>query len=241
MGSRVGWRSTCLVLACAQLLISAPLHWWLLERPAERAASSAAAQIQAEGIAKERQALAMFFLVPSVCLSGFISWGLSVHIVELLRHIGAEHAQAIWLASLLGLLQVSGRLIDLAMGSRHSPVVTGIVASALLTAAFTIPLVAPPTSSPSLAFMLVYGLGSGSMALARVMIPLTLFGSRSYGRASGVLAAFQNVAFASAPLVYAVMFERAGTSAVLWLSLAAGMVALIGMTALNLLRRQPVR
>jgi hypothetical protein len=73
------------------------------------------------------------------------------------------------------------------------------------------------------------------------MIPLTLFGSRSYGRASGVLAAFQNVAFASAPLVYAVMFERAGTSAVLWLSLAAGMVALIGMTALNLLRRQPVR
>ena len=74
-----------------------------------------------------------------MCLSGFISWGLSVHIVDLLRHLGAERAEAISLASLLGVLQVSSRLIDLAMGSRHSPLLTGMIASTLLAISFAIP------------------------------------------------------------------------------------------------------
>ena len=82
----------------------------------------------------------------------------------------------------------------------------------------------------------IYGIGSGAMSLARVMIPLALFGTRNYGRASGILAAFQNVAFALAPLVYAALFARAGTSVVLWLSFVAGMVSLLGLTTLNYLR-----
>jgi predicted MFS family arabinose efflux permease len=235
--AELGWRSTCFLLAGVQLVLCAPLHWWLLETKPERAATTASASFSSEGIAKARQRIAMLVLVPSMCLSGFISWGLSVHIVELLRHIGAEHAEAIWLASLLGVLQVSGRLIDLAMGSRHSPVITGMVASALLSAAFGVALAFSSTGSPAFAFMIIYGLGSGSMSLARVMMPLALFGSRNYGRASGILAGFQNVAFASAPLVYAVLFERAGTSAVLWLSFAAGVMAFLGLAALDALRR----
>jgi predicted MFS family arabinose efflux permease len=233
----LGWRSTCFVLAAVQLLISAPFHWWLLQGEPERAGKPAAAPLPAEGLAASRRGLAMLILVPSMCLSGFISWGLSVHLVELLRHIGAEPAEAIWLASLLGVLQVSGRVIDLLTGSRHSPLVTGMMAAALLSASFAMTLLPPFTASPTLAFMLVYGIGSGAMSLARVMIPLALFGTRSYGRASGVLAAFQNVAFAVAPLFYAALFARAGTAVVLWLSFVAGMLSLLGLIALNYLRR----
>ena len=74
--------------------------------------------------------------------------------------------------------------------------------------------------------MVVYGVASGSMSLARVMIPLALFGSRSYGRATGLLAGFQNVAFALAPLAYAAMFERLGLAFALWLSFTAGVLTL---------------
>jgi predicted MFS family arabinose efflux permease len=232
----LGWRMTCFVLAAVQLLVSAPFHWWLLQGEPERAGKPAAAPLPSDGIAASRRGLAMLLLIPSMCLSGFISWGLSVHLVDLLRHIGAEPAEAIWLASLLGVLQVSGRVIDLVSGSRHSPLVTGMMAAAMLSASFAIALL-PVFSSPTLAFMLVYGVGSGAMSLARVMIPLALFGTRSYGRASGVLAAFQNVAFAVAPLFYAALFARAGTAYVLWLSFVAGMLALLGMTALYYLRR----
>ncbi len=233
----LGWRSTCFLLAGVQLAVGAPFHWWLLKAPPERAVAATSAHLVPEGIAPARQALAMLILVPSMCLSGFISWGLSVHIVELLGHLGAERDAAVWLAALLGILQVGARLIDLAIGSKHSPLATGIVASALLSCSFAVALLPSLTGSPPLAFMIVYGIGSGSMSLARVMIPLFIFGSRSYGRASGVLAAFQNVAFASAPLIYAALFERIGTSVVLWLSLIAGLLAMVGLSALSSLRR----
>jgi predicted MFS family arabinose efflux permease len=232
-----GWRSTCLMLAGLQFFVCAPFHWWLLRKPIAQPAASIPPRIVHEGLSPERQKLAMRILVPCMCASGFISWGLSVHIVDLLRHLGAERADAIWLASLLGVLQVSSRLIDLAMGARHSPLLTGIVASALLTLAFGFALI-PWQGGPSIAvFMVIYGVATGSMSLARVMIPLSLFGARSYGRASGLLASFQNVAYALAPLAYAALFARAGTSVALWLSLGAGFATLIGMTILFMMRR----
>ncbi|MFI5012169.1 MAG: MFS transporter [Hyphomicrobiales bacterium] len=232
----MGWRATCLLLAVVQLLVGAPFHWWVLKTKIRKVVAEPGRMVQ-EGIAPERHGLAMVFLVPSMCLSGFISWGLSVHLVDLLRHLGAVRADAIGLASLLGLLQVSARLIDLAMGARHSPLLTGIVASALLSLAFGIALAPWTGGAPVGMFMIVYGVASGSMSLARVMIPLALFGSRSYGRTSGMLAAFQNVAYAMAPLIYAALFERVGTALALWLSFGAGVLTMIGMIVLLSMRR----
>ncbi|MBV9977826.1 MAG: MFS transporter [Hyphomicrobiales bacterium] len=226
----LGWRATCFVLALMHLLVSAPFHWWLLRAKIAPPPATTPARSVAEGISPSLHKIAFAILVPCMCLSGFISWGLSVHIVDLLRHLGAERAQAISLASLLGVLQVSSRFIDLAMGSRHTPLLTGIVAGALLSASFAIPLTGA-SGSPAV-FMIVYGVATGSMSLARVMIPLALFGSRSYGRATGVLAGFQNVAFALAPLAYAAMFERIGLSFALWLSFTSGVLTLIGMITL---------
>jgi hypothetical protein len=237
LNGALGWRMTCLVLGLVQLLGSAPFHWWLLKAEPARPSTGASAHPVSAGLPPARRALGMLILVPSMCLSGFITWGLSVHIVELLRQLGAASGEAVGFASLLGILQVSARLIDLAMGTKHSPLLTGMVAAALLSSSFTIPLLPGLIASPALIFMIVYGVGSGSMSLARVMIPLSLFGTGSYGRASGILAAFQNVAFALAPLIYATVFERAGTAAVLWLSLAAGAGTLLGLSTLYSLRR----
>lgn len=232
----VGWRTTCFLLAAVHLVLSAPFHWWLLRARVSSAPSAISARRVQEGISPSLQKIALLILVPCMCLSGFISWGLSVHIVDLLRHLGAERSEAISLASLLGVLQVSSRFIDLAMGSRHSPLLTGMVAATLLATAFAIPLTGFAGGSAAI-FMIVYGVASGSMSLARVMIPLALFGSRSYGRATGLLAGFQNVAFALAPLAYAAMFERLGLSFALWLSFTAGALTFIGMSVLFAMRR----
>jgi predicted MFS family arabinose efflux permease len=232
----LGWRTTCFVLAALHFLLSAPFHWWLLRTRVSPAPGALPPRPVQEGISPSLQKIALLILIPCMCLSGFISWGLSVHIVDLLRHLGADRAEAISLASLLGVLQVSSRLIDLAMGSRHSPLLTGIVAAALLALSFAAPLTGFAGGSPAV-FMVIYGVASGSMSLARVMIPLALFGSRSYGRATGLLAGFQNVAFAMAPLAYAAMFDRLGLAFALWLSFTAGVLTLIGMTTLFAMRR----
>jgi predicted MFS family arabinose efflux permease len=232
----VGWRATCFALAGLHLLLSAPFHWWLLRARVSPSPGALPPRPVQEGISPSLQKIALLILIPCMCLSGFISWGLSVHIVDLLRHLGADRAEAISLASLLGVLQVSSRLIDLAMGSRHSPLLTGIVAATLLAISFAAPLTGFAGGSPAV-FMVIYGVASGSMSLARVMIPLALFGSRSYGRATGLLAGFQNVAFALAPLAYAAMFDRLGLSFALWLSFTAGVLTLIGMIILFAMRR----
>ena len=237
LDSSFGWRATCFMLAGLHLVVSAPFHSWLLRVRVSPSPGSLPPRPTQEGISPSLQKLALFILIPCMCLSGFISWGLSVHIVDLLRHLGAERPQAISLASLLGVLQVSSRFIDLAMGSRHSPLLTGIVAATLLALSFAIPLSGFAGSSPAV-FMVVYGVASGSMSLARVMIPLALFGSRSYGRATGLLAGFQNVAFALAPLAYAAMFERLGLSFALWLSFTAGALTILGMIALFVMRHR---
>jgi predicted MFS family arabinose efflux permease len=236
MNGAFGWRVTCVLLAIVHLLVLAPFHWWLLGMKVETLAVSGGSLVVQEALPPERHRVAMLILVPCMCLSGFISWGLSVHIVDLLRHLGAAGEGAVWLASLLGVLQVSARLIDLAMGSRHSPLLLGIIASGLLSLSFAIPISGLWPGSPAAAFMLVYGIASGSMSLARVMMPLALFGSRSYGRTSGILSAFQNVAFAIAPLAYATIFERVGTAAALWMSFSAGVITLIGLSLLFRMR-----
>src|SRR5260370_21433982 len=90
----IGWRATCLVLAAVQLFACAPFHWWLLKTKVEAGPAPLGARTVQEALAPERHRVAMLILVPSMCLSCFISCGLSVPIVGLFPPLGAQRAQA---------------------------------------------------------------------------------------------------------------------------------------------------
>jgi hypothetical protein len=75
------------------------------------------------------------------------------------------------------------------------------------------------------------------MSLARLTLPLELFGARGYGAFLGKLNVPQNLAFAASPILYAAMLQRIGPQAVLVLSGAVGIAALGAILLLTRLCR----
>jgi hypothetical protein len=75
------------------------------------------------------------------------------------------------------------------------------------------------------------------MSLARLTLPLELFGARGYGAFLGKLNVPQNLAFAASPIVYAATLQRIGPHAALLLSVAVGIIAVVAILMLERLCR----
>ena len=72
----------------------------------------------------------------------------------------------------------------------------------------------------------------GVIAVARATLPLALFGRNGFGAMLGRLTVPQNLTFAAAPLLFALLVERLGASGTLVVSAAIQSLALLAMVML---------
>lgn len=87
-------------------------------------------------------------------------------------------------------------------------------------------------------FATLYGIASGITSVARATLPLQIFPSGAYARASSQLAVPLNLSFAAAPPVFAAILTAGGPHTVLWLALVVSIVAFGALLALWLLHRR---
>jgi hypothetical protein len=81
---------------------------------------------------------AVFLLLASaVTINGFVSWGFSSIVIQLLRTMGTGEARAIQLGSLLGVLQVTARALDYVGGARWDGLTSGMIAAGLPSNGFS--------------------------------------------------------------------------------------------------------
>jgi hypothetical protein len=74
-------------------------------------------------------------------------------------------------------------------------------------------------SAAGIVFALLFGAGNGLVTIVRGTLPLALFDPAGYGRTVGRLITPGFFVSALAPLLFAVVIERFGEAAALWLSL----------------------
>lgn len=214
----LGWRQTLAAFAAIHLVVCLPLNWFgLAWRETENRSTTPAEKARAArdgaplaGRARS-MALALFALVMS--LNGFVFGVMSVHLVPLLEATGLTVAAAVWIASLKGFAQFSGRVVEIFFGSNLRAITVGRIAIGVLPLSFVVLLMARGNLHAILAFTLVMGAAQGVITIVRGAVPLALFGPNGYGAVLGLIATPVVVVNATAPTIFAMIVERWGWQA----------------------------
>ncbi|MBV8921435.1 MAG: MFS transporter [Bradyrhizobium sp.] len=255
LSAEAGWRVTCLVYAAAMGLVCVPLYMFGLPQRARapvlpravadppmaepavvgRAADPKSA---APGHGRRKAATStLYLIIAAISLNAFIAFGLGAVLIELLKSQGLAPAEAIALGSSLGIVQVSARGIDFLGGGRWDGVTTGLFAGAALPVAMLLLMLGQGLHWSIVGFMVIYGLGSGALAVARATIPLVFYDSTSYVAAASRIALPLNLMSAVAPAVLAGVLTRFGADMLLGLALLCSCAALAVLAILS--QRRP--
>lgn len=209
LGNAVGWRGAYLLFGLLQLTVCLPLHLLLRRAGAPAAAIAGGARSHTLGEALRHGAfwkLALAFAVNTFAFSA-----LSVHLLPLLRHYGHSARFAVLVVTLIGPMQVAGRLLERTVGHDVSPLLVGkFVFAALPAAVLTLLLFGREAWAVAL-FCCLYGLSNGVLTIVRGTVPQELFGRENYGAISGAMAGPALLSKAAGPLAAAMLMG--GTSA----------------------------
>jgi MFS family permease len=224
LNEQVGWRQTLVLFALINLVVCLPLHWLgLSRRETAAAASHGAAAAAADGPPLEGRtrsvAIVLFALIMS--LNGFVFGVISVQLVPLLEAAGLATAAAVWVASMKGVAQFAGRVVEIVFGRNLRAITVGRIAVGILPPSLLLLLVGTGSLPLVVAFTLLMGASQGVITIVRGAVPLALFGARGYGAVLGVIATPVLVVNAASPTAFAWIVDRWGW-ATARLSLLAG-------------------
>jgi hypothetical protein len=215
LNERVGWRQTLVVFAVINLAVCLPLHWFGLARreSAEGAAAPAGAPPASpdgpplDGRARS-VAIALFALIMS--LNGFVFGVISVQLVPLLEAAGLATAAAVWVASMKGVAQFGGRVVEILFARNLQAMTVGRIAVGILPPSLLLLLTGTGSLPMVVAFTLIMGASQGVLTIVRGAVPLALFGAKGYGAVLGVIATPVLVVNAASPTVFAWIVDRWG-------------------------------
>jgi hypothetical protein len=178
-----------------------------------------------------------YLLVATLGLYVFVTFGLGAVLIELFKAEGLSAAEAVSFGSMLGVIQVAARGIDFLGGGRWDGISTGLVAGLALPVAMLLLMTSGGTAWTVAIFMLLYGMGSGALAVARATMPLIFYDKAEFTKAMSRIALPLNVLSAvSAPILVALL-TRFGSNALLGLTLICSCAALAILLLLS--RRRP--
>ena len=232
---RYGWRITLLLFSLLFLAVCLPIHLAIL--PAGRAtrdpASTSASSVSWDGDLQDRKRRLGFWLVAVwMALQGFIVWGFNIQSIDILKGLGLSHLDAIFVWTFAGPAQASVRLADLVSGGRAGVIALALLSTTMLPLGFVVLWFAGISLPTAIILAIASGAGQGLHAVARSLVPLKLFGLRTYGTTMGQLALPLNLCNAAAPLIYSALIARVGASSALSVTAAASVLALAAMIAL---------
>ncbi|MCS3503887.1 MFS family permease [Bradyrhizobium japonicum] len=211
LSGHFGWRGTCLVYAAMMLLINLPLYAFLAPRR-KIATDDGGGPIKAAPPAIPRSTFGLVVCV--ITMNAFVNFGIGAIMIELLRAEGLAPAQALAFGSMLGVIQVSARGLDFLGGGRWDGITTGLVAGTALPVAMLLLMTSEGATWAVAVFILLYGAGSGAMAVARATIPLVFYDQAEFAKAMSMIALPLNLASAiSPPLLVGLLTQFGGRGA----------------------------
>jgi MFS family permease len=228
-----GWRETLWIYAALHLAVCLPLHAGFV--PARIGASTLAGASEAEpgpapdGAPRRAEGATYYALAAAFAAAAFLSATLSAHLITLLKSAGLGVRDAVLVSSLIGPMQVAGRVAEFSFARRLSAISAGALAFGLMTAGLACLTFVDGLSTVAFAFAVLYGWSNGVMTIVRGTVPAVLFGRRNYGALLGRLALPAFVAKSIAPVAFTWLIA-AGLAQVsaLWVLVLVSVAALIG-------------
>lgn len=232
-GDAIGWRGTLWAFAALHVLVCLPLHAFALPRRVAATASSWGHEPPPAGRVPEAdRPAALLLLTLGISLAGFVTWGLSLLIPELLRQLGLTAAMAMWIATLYGPFQVASRLADLVLGPGRSLMPVAVACAAGLAGSLGLLALAGGSPTAAVAVIAIYGAASGLIGVLRATLPLELFGAAQYATFAGRMMRPLSFMFAAAPVAFAFVLDAGGPYVLLALAVTVALLSLVAMLAL---------
>ncbi|AZO01966.1 MFS transporter [Mesorhizobium sp. M2A.F.Ca.ET.043.02.1.1] len=233
----IGWRMTYLVYAAAMIVVCLPLYAFGLPRrpPSPKASSTVPATRKTPAV----PAGIFRLIVSAITLNAFVTFGFSAILIELLKAEGLPAGEAVAFGSMLGILQVGARGVDFLGAGRWDGMTTALFAGLALPFAMLLLILGHGTHWSIAGFILLYGLGSGILAVSRATIPLVFYDQAAYARAASNIALPLNLISAISPPLLAGLLAHFGSEAVLGLAMLCSCGAFVALLRLN--RRRPAR
>jgi len=229
---RVGWRETLWIYAALHALVCLPLHAWCVPRPGEGTAARDPIDTPSASVAlvpRSASGVVFYALAAALAAAAFLSSTLSAHLISVLKSAGLSARDAVLVSSLIGPMQVAGRIAEFAFGRRVSAISTGVLAFGLMTAGLLCLVFVDGLSAMAFAFALLYGWSNGVMTIVRGTVPAALFGRRDYGALLGRLALPAFFAKAIAPVAFTwLLAAEVSQASALWVLVAVSVAALAG-------------
>jgi predicted MFS family arabinose efflux permease len=225
LSGAVGWRGTCLVYAAMLILVSLPLYVFGLPHRAER--KDGFGSVQVSGEARIVRKSTFYLIVAATVLCGFVTFGLSATMIEVLKAEGLSPTQAVTFGSMLGVIQVSARGLDFLGGGRWDGITTALIAASTIVAAIILLMIGGGSHWIIATFILLYGLGSGALAVARATIPLVFYDNVEFTKATSRIAMPLNLISAASPPILVGLLANFGSSALLGFATLCSTAALL--------------
>lgn len=235
LSDAVGWRDTCLVYA-AMMLVCLLFYTFGLPRRAAPADGIGSTEPMTTAAAVVGRGT-FHLVVAAIALNAFVTYGFSAVLIELLKAQGLSPSEAIAFGSMLGVIQVGARGIDFLGGGRWDGITTGLLAGTALPVAMLLLIVGGGSHGMIAAFILLYGLGSGALAVARATIPLVFYDKAEFAKATSRIALPLNLISAASPPVLVALLTYFGSNALLALAILCSCGALLILLLLS--RRRP--
>jgi MFS family permease len=208
LNGALGWRETVLVWAALNLVVGLPLNRFVLPVPAQPARIAHTAG-QSIGWKPRKEMVLLAFVFAA---AWFVTGAMAAQLPTLLERAGATPVQAVAAASLVGPAQVAARLGEFLILRGIHPLVSARIAALLHPLGAAIfAIIGPPAAA---AFAIFYGAGNGLLTIARGTVPLAVFGPHAYGERTGLLGAPARASQAFAPLLFGLLIDVIGTSAI---------------------------
>ncbi|HEX8609779.1 MAG TPA: MFS transporter [Telluria sp.] len=216
LNSMAGWRHTFLVYGLAQLLLCLPLHLLLGAPPTPATVHQPAPDNADFSLGQALRHPAFWKLAFAFSANSFIFSALSVHLIPILQSYGHALSNVVWMAALIGPMQVAGRLGEMRFARHARPQAVGMVCFAVLPAALLALLFWGRQQAAVALFCMLYGLSNGILTIVRGTVPQLLFGARNYGAISGALAGPALVSRAAGPIAIATLLQFNASPALLF-------------------------
>ena len=206
----VGWRAAFVIYGALHGFVCLPLH--LVFAPGSEASAVAPTAppprtvAPTAGAAPRARPHAFAWLAVALALATFVSSALSAHLIGLMTFSGLAARDAVLVGSLIGPMQVAGRIMEFAFNRHVHALAVGTLAFALLALSLLVLSQVHGVWIVALAFAICYGWSNGVMTIVRGTVPAELFGHRGYGALLGRLAQPQFIAKAVAPLALTLVF-----------------------------------
>ena len=236
LSEAIGWRFAVQVFAGVTLAICLPLAAFGLNLLKPFQESPGGSRKQAANTRREMLGNSVFWWIGlGFAAMGLIHGMIISHIRPILGEYGLALTTAVMVASLMGPMQVVGRIIIVAVGNRIDTY--GATIGAFLGVMLGLTALAGGNVATffAIVFVVPYSASYGIMSIVRPVIAAEFLGRSGFGVIAGMLALPYVMASAIGPILAAWLWSLAGYDLVLGLS---GALVLFSIIALVAARRQ---